>query len=77
MMIKLSNLTIVERFKTTTGEIGDTWIYGIGSDPEKMSAFRSAMRAFSACIKAGECSPQDPKIGNFSRMLAKAGEHTW
>ena len=37
------------------GEIGDTWIYGVSSDPYKVAATRALMRDRTACLKTGKC----------------------
>lgn len=66
-----SNLPIV------TDEIGDTWIYGIQSDPLKVAQFRSILRLRANCIREGECDQSDLNFKNFNRLLIKASEHTW
>lgn len=61
-----------------TLEIGDTWIYGVGSDPWKTAQFRALMRARKACLADGKCSlTSDDAFFNFSFYLLKYGEHTW
>ncbi|KAF6263057.1 hypothetical protein COO60DRAFT_1635480 [Scenedesmus sp. NREL 46B-D3] len=65
------NLTIV------TGEIGDTWVFGVQSDPLKTANFRAASRARAACIADPACPSQGGSFYNFSRLLLKVPEHTW
>lgn len=57
-------------------EIGDTWAYGIPSDPLKRSQGAVMMRARTACLASGACSLSTPAIYNFSRLLVKLPEHT-
>ena len=69
-------------------EIGDTWSYGIQSDPRKVANVRAAMRHRAQF----EQQRQHPKSlpssstelggpftwwSNFSRCLLKGFEHTW
>lgn len=58
-------------------EIGDTWLYGISSDPLKISKFRTMQRERSQCLQSRECSLNDPRIFQFSFYLMKIAEHTW
>jgi hypothetical protein len=43
---------------TRAGEIGDTWLYGVASDPAKVADYRSVLRLRTACLASGECSEQ-------------------
>lgn len=52
-----------------TEEIGDSWIHGVGSDPGKVSVFRSLLRL------AGEMPEQDRE--SLYRQLLFIPEHTW
>ena len=59
----LTNLPVV------TQEIGDTWIYGIGCDPLKVSQYRAILRA---------CQQLDPADAEeVYRRLLPVPEHTW
>jgi hypothetical protein len=40
------------------GEIGDTWVFGVQSDPLKAANFRAASRARAACIDDPTCPSQ-------------------
>lgn len=40
------------------GEIGDTWVFGVQSDPLKTANFRALSRLRAACIKQPTC-PSD------------------
>ena len=59
------------------GEIGDTWIQGIASDPYKMAAYRSIASALVDCFKEGKCAFNDPEVINATMYLIKLPEHTW
>ena len=37
------------------GEIGDTWVFGVASDPLKTANFRAASRLRAACIEDPAC----------------------
>ena len=59
---KLCDLPVVE------GEIGDTWIHGMGTDPEKVSRFRKVQRHLSAIGGTTE---------DLTDNLLLVPEHTW
>lgn len=50
-----------------TQEIGDTWIYGVGSDPAKVSEYRSLLRF----RRASQDRWDDAAFKRFSRLLLK------
>jgi len=52
-----------------TQEIGDTWIHGVGTDPQKMSQYRALLRL---AAEWGE----EPKRAMY-RQLLLIPEHTW
>jgi hypothetical protein len=53
-------------------EIGDSWIHGAGTDPQKLARFRALQR-----LHAGwEAEPTPQRLG-FGRRLALVAEHTW
>jgi len=60
-----------------TEEIGDTWVFGVASDPLKMKWYRRINRMRSLCIERGDCQLEDARFYNFSRLLLKIPEHTW
>jgi hypothetical protein len=70
-------LTIRANLPVVTGEIGDTWIYGTGTDPQKVSQFRAAARLREQFLAQGKARPDDPRIQQASRCLLMVGEHTW
>jgi Domain of unknown function (DUF5054) len=56
-----------------TGEIGDTWIHGVASDPGKISRYRELCRLRRHWISEGN----DRDLSAFSRRLLMVPEHTW
>lgn len=56
------------------GEVGDTWIFGVQSDPLKTANFRAASRARAACIADAACPSDTPAFTNFTRLLLKVPE---
>ena len=68
---KVASLPII------TDEMGDTWIYGIASDPLKMSQLRAIQRLRTACVADTTCDSTSEAFQNFSSLLVKGFEHTW
>jgi hypothetical protein len=62
---------------TLSSEIGDTWIHGVASDPLKLAQMRTIQRLRTACEATAQCSFDDPRYYNFSRLFLKNAEHTW
>ena len=58
-------------------EMADTWTYGAASDPVKVAKVRALQRLRSECIADSDCDSKSYDFYNFSRLLLKAGEHTW
>ena len=58
-----------EGLPVVKGEIGDSWIYGIASDPWKTAAFR-------ALLRMGKSLPKEEQ-DNLYRELILIPEHTW
>lgn len=58
-------------------ELGDTWIYGIPSDPPKTALLKEAMHARAACLQSALCDVDEARFYNFSRLMIKGIEHTW
>lgn len=55
------------KLPVVTAEIGDTWIYGVQSDPLKTANYRAMARARAQCLSAGDCNSNDAEFQNFSR----------
>ncbi|CAN5620055.1 hypothetical protein BH10ACT3_BH10ACT3_20020 [soil metagenome] len=60
-----------------TAEIGDTWIQGTGTDPQKTSAFRALCRSRASWIRDGRVDAADPVLRRASTELLLVAEHTW
>jgi len=83
--IKASNLTdianAVEPHKSAlpvlTQEIGDTWIYGVSSDPVKLARYREVLRLRTEWIRDGKLQVGDQVDLAFLAKFALAVEHTW
>ncbi|KAL3138964.1 hypothetical protein ABBQ32_005773 [Trebouxia sp. C0010 RCD-2024] len=65
--------TLSSEMKVVTGEIGDTWTYGIASDADKVAEYRALLRMRTATAWKVE----EAAYRNFSRLLLKIPEHTW
>jgi hypothetical protein len=68
---------IKHQLPVVTGEIGDTWIHGVGSDPKKVSDFRELSRLRRHWLETGQAQLDDPRFHAFSRALLLVPEHTW
>lgn len=83
--VRPANLTqianAVNRFKSAlpviAQEIGDTWIYGVASDPVKVARYRELLRLREEWISRGKLAPADKTDLAFLRRFALAAEHTW
>ncbi len=60
-----------------TREIGDTWIYGVPSDPVKVARFREVARLRRGWIAAGKLRAGDAADLAFLRRFLLEAEHTW
>lgn len=58
-------------------EIGDTWIYGVPSDPVKVARYRELLRLRNEWIAQGKLKPADAVDLRFLSRFALAAEHTW
>jgi hypothetical protein len=62
-----------EEFSVVELELADSWIYGAGSDPEKVKRFMHLQRVYDSFVEHG----QTPRRLSFGRGLAMVAEHTW
>jgi Domain of unknown function (DUF5054) len=60
-----------------TQEIGDSWIYGVGSDPLKVARYREVSRLRQSWIAAGKFQSGDATDIALLRRLLLEAEHTW
>ncbi|MFY9940090.1 MAG: DUF5054 domain-containing protein [Silvibacterium sp.] len=60
-----------------TQEIGDTWIYGVASDPLKVARYREICRLRQAWIAANKFQSGDATDLALLRRLLLEAEHTW
>lgn len=60
-----------------SGEIGDTWIHGAGSDPIKVARFRELLRLRHSWMESGRMVKGDALYQAFHRKLMLVPEHTW
>lgn len=58
-------------------EIGDTWIYGIASDPLKVARYREVARLRQRWIAEGKIKQADATDLAMLRHLLLEAEHTW
>ena len=84
-LIRASNLSeianAVQPYKSAlpvlTQEIGDTWIYGVSSDPVKLARYREVLRLRTEWIQEGKLQVGDRVDLAFLAKFALAAEHTW
>ncbi len=60
-----------------TQEIGDTWIYGVASDPLKVARYREVARLRRKWISAGAFKLGDATDAALLRRVLLEPEHTW
>jgi hypothetical protein len=60
-----------------TAEIGDTWIYGVASDPVKVARYREIARLRESWLSRSEFQPGDATDVALLRRLLLEVEHTW
>lgn len=60
-----------------TDEIGDTWIHGVGTDPQKTARFRGLCRLRNHWIAAGRLGAGSKADLSFGEPLLLTAEHTW
>jgi Domain of unknown function (DUF5054) len=60
-----------------TGEVGDTWIYGIASDPLKVARYREIARLRSSWIASNQIQRGGTADLSLLRHMLLEVEHTW
>jgi len=84
-VVKATNLTEIagaveplqDKLPVVTAEIGDTWIYGIASDPLKVARYREVARLRRRWIDQGVLRSGDAVDVEFLRHALLEAEHTW
>jgi Domain of unknown function (DUF5054) len=66
-----------EALPVVTQEIGDTWIYGVASDPLKVARYREVARLREGWIASGKFKSGDATDVGLLRRLLLEIEHTW
>jgi Domain of unknown function (DUF5054) len=66
-----------EKLPVVTQEIGDTWIYGVASDPLKVARYREVCRSRRQWIARGDFQLGDATDIALLRRLLLEAEHTW
>jgi hypothetical protein len=65
------------RLPVVTKEMGDTWIYGVGSDPGKVARYRELCRLRQEWLSGGNFKLGDATDLAMTRKLILAPEHNW
>jgi hypothetical protein len=60
-----------------TAEIGDTWIHGVGTDPQKAARYRELCRLRQGWIADGRMEAGGAADLKFGESLLLTAEHTW
>jgi hypothetical protein len=66
-----------DKLPVVTQEIGDTWIYGVPSDPIKVARYREVARLRKEWIQQKHFATGDASDRRLLGQLALAPEHTW
>ena len=78
-LTEVANATTLyrDRLPTVTQEIGDTWIYGISSDPLKIARYRELARLRQTWLAEGRLQLGDATDVALLRRFLLQVEHTW
>lgn len=66
-----------DRLPVIREEIGDTWIHGIASDPQKVSRFKQLLALKDQWMQEGRLAVGQPEYAGFMEKLLMVCEHTW
>ena len=69
-------VAIQDKLPIVTSEIGDTWIYGLGSDPIRMAKFRALSRLYDKWLNEKRMNKNSDESLNFVLELGLIAEHT-
>ncbi len=70
-------LPVSSHFPVVTQEIGDVWIYGAGSNPERVARYRELCRLRLEWLGRGAFQSGDAVDFAFMRRLILVTEHNW
>lgn len=68
---------VKDKLPVVCGEIGDTWIHGVGTDFEKVAVFREFEKLVSEWLKKGELVVGSKEYEQVMNNLLCIAEHTW
>lgn len=68
---------VQNQLPVVTKEWGDTWIYGVGSDPKKIAEFRELSRLRNQWIREGKLQAGSDTDIAFVIPMMLVAEHTW
>jgi hypothetical protein len=54
-----------------SGDIADSWLQGIASDPKRVQQYLALQRALETCFERKLCVDNDDQLFNASRFLVK------
>lgn len=60
-----------------TQEIGDTWIHGVGTDPDKVSRYCRLLQMKNEWLASGKLKKEQREYREFMEQLLLVVEHTW
>lgn len=66
-----------DRLPVVTQELGDTWIHGPASDPQRIARFRELSRLRRRWLAEGKLEEHSPTDIAFGSKLLMVAEHTW
>ncbi|MBK8034392.1 MAG: DUF5054 domain-containing protein [Chloroflexi bacterium] len=69
--------SVRDQLPVITEEIGDSWIHGVGTDPQKVKAWRELVRLRRTIVQAGTADLTSAAWFAFQDALLCAAEHTW
>lgn len=69
-------LAMKDLLPVITSEIGDTWIYGYGSEPVRMAKFRKLSSLYSQWLREKKIDKKSDEALNFAVELGLIAEHT-
>lgn len=62
---------VADELELFTGDISDSWLQGIASDPKRVQQYQALQRALSTCFQEKLCTRDDDQLNNASRFLVK------